>query len=69
MEKTISGLWNENKLFQKDALKQGSLKTEFIPNFLIENISGRGFILSRESRLLFINHTVAVQPEVKTIPL
>ena len=25
MKKIINGLWNENKRFQKDALKQGSL--------------------------------------------
>ena len=33
-----------------------------------ENISSRGYILSRENRLLSIDHTVAGQPEIEAIP-
>ena len=45
------------------------LTYEEIKNSQNRNISSRGYILSRENRLLYIYHIVSGQPEMKTIPL
>ena len=65
MKKIINGLWNVNNGALKGSPESGPPLERQIFD---ENISSRGYILSRENRLFSIDHTVAGQPEIEAIP-
>lgn len=65
MKKILNGLWNANSGILKGSPESGPpLERQKFD----ENISGRGYILSRENRPLSIDYTVPGQLGVEVIP-